>query len=147
MSADAYILIVEDCEEAVPALQIALEKFYHCKVRHSPSGAHALDLLAREDEQPLAIITDLNLPGTDGFELIASLRGNGLWAHTPIIVISADTNPQTPGRVRKLGADAFFAKPYSPAGICQSLERILHAKDAHRTPGVVPSPPGSPKHA
>jgi CheY-like chemotaxis protein len=147
MKADPYILIVDDCEDAVPALQIALETFYHCKVRHSPDGAHALDLLAQAGEQPLAIITDLNLPETDGYELIGSLRANGQWAHTPIIVISADTHPQTPGRVRELGADAFFAKPYSPAGVCQSLERILHAKDEHRNSAPVPGSPGSPKHA
>jgi len=146
MTPDPYILIVDDCEDAVPALQIALESFYHCKVRHSPDGAHALELLSRSEAQPLAVITDLNLPETDGFELIGSLRANGLWAHTPIIVISADTHPQTPGRVRALGADAFFAKPYSPAGVCQTLERILHAKDERRNPAPVPGDPGSSKH-
>jgi CheY-like chemotaxis protein len=133
--AEPFILIVDDCEDAVPALEIALQTFYHCNVRHSPNGAHALATLTNSDQQPLAIITDLNLPDTDGYQLIGSLRGNGQWAHTPIIVISADTHPQTPGRVRELGADAFFSKPYSPAGICQSLERILHAKDEHHTSG------------
>jgi CheY-like chemotaxis protein len=47
-------------------------------------------------------------------------------AHLPIIVISGDSDPRTPERVRRLGADAYFAKPYSPAAVRETLERLLH---------------------
>jgi CheY-like chemotaxis protein len=123
-----FILIVEDCDEAVAALQIALESFYRCPVLHAPDGARALAMLEAESNAPLAVITDLNLPGLDGYQLLERLRGDRRFRQTPVVVISADTDPRTPERVRTLGADAFFSKPYSPAGVCKNLEKILHAK-------------------
>ena len=128
MSPDPFILVVDDCDEAVDALQIALESFYRCPVFHSPDGSHALQLLAAAQSKPLAVITDLNLPGVDGYRLIEHIRTNLSLINTPLIVISADTDPRTSQRVHALGADAFFPKPYSPAGVCQSLEKILDAK-------------------
>jgi CheY-like chemotaxis protein len=128
MSPDRFILLVEDCDEAVDALQIALEAFYHCPVLHSPDGSQALQLLASAKSTPLAVITDLNLPGVDGYRLIEHIRSHRHLADTPLIVISADPDPRTSERVRALGADAFFPKPYSPVGVCQSLEKILDAK-------------------
>ena len=46
--------------------------------------------------------------------------------HVAIIVVSGDSDPETPERVRRLGADAYFAKPYSPAAVRDTLERLLH---------------------
>jgi DNA-binding response OmpR family regulator len=44
----------------------------------------------------------------------------------PILVISGDTDPHTPERVRRLGADAFFTKPYSPGEVREKLEQLIH---------------------
>jgi two-component system chemotaxis response regulator CheY len=128
MTEGRFILIVEDCDEAVAALQIALETFYQCPVLHSPDGLHALETLAAEQIAPLAVITDLNLPGVSGYSIIEHIRSDRKLRQTPVVVISADTDPGASKRVRALGADAFFPKPYSPAGVCQSLEKILDAK-------------------
>jgi two-component system chemotaxis response regulator CheY len=122
------ILIVEDCEDAVPALQIALESYYACPVHHVPDGALAVEYLLAAYPTPLAIVTDLNLPAMHGFELIERIRQSKSWSRIPIIVISADTDPLTPRRAREVGADAFFQKPYSPGAICRSLDGILHDK-------------------
>ena len=110
------------------ALQMALETHYGCPVRYARDAARALGILG-EYGAPVAMITDLHLPGIDGFELIGLVRGRDSCARTPIVVLSADTHPGTPGRVLELGADAFFEKPCSPAGICLQLERIIHAKN------------------
>ncbi len=141
MTADRFILIVEDCAEAVPALQIALEAFYECPVKHAINGSLALEFLGAASAAPLAVITDLNLPGVDGYELIRHIRSNRQLSQTPILVISADTDPRTSDRVRSLGADVFFSKPYSPAGVCQSLEKILDAKS--KLAPVTPDSSGS----
>jgi CheY-like chemotaxis protein len=46
---------------------------------------------------------------------------------TPIIVVSADTDPETPDRIAELGVNAFFAKPFSPAQVRRKLEQLLNA--------------------
>jgi CheY-like chemotaxis protein len=62
----------------------------------------------------------------DGFELIRRVRAHRELAGMPIVVVSADTDPETPERVAQLGAAAFFSKPYSPAQVRRKLEQILN---------------------
>ncbi len=44
----------------------------------------------------------------------------------PILVISGDPNPDTPQRALRAGANAFFAKPFSPAAVRRMLEELLN---------------------
>lgn len=142
------MLIVEDCEDCIPPLEIALEGSFHCAVHHSLDAEDALAALKSASTAPLALITDVNLPGGDGFELISAVRNEPAWASLPIVVVSATGDPQAPAKARARGADAFFSKPYSPAIVCQELERILHAKqnlpDDFGVPGD-PAGAGRPK--
>jgi two-component system, chemotaxis family, chemotaxis protein CheY len=120
------VLIVEDSENSAATLEIALLGIPGLSVRLASSGLEALRILDREDGID-AIVTDLNMPRMDGFELIRRVRQHQRLAATPIIVVSADTDPGTPDRIEALGVEAFFAKPYSPAKVRHKLEQILHA--------------------
>ena len=80
------------------------------------------------------MVTDLNLPSMDGFELIERVRSDSRTARLPIVVISGDSDPRTPARIYGLGADAFFGKPYSPAQVRQKLEQLLDANSPSRSP-------------
>jgi CheY-like chemotaxis protein len=117
------VLIVEDSDTSADTLEIALLSLPDVNVAHAPTGRKAWQLL--QNERVAAIITDLHMPHMDGFELIERIRADGR-AHVPIIVISGDSDPATPEKVRRLGADAYFAKPYSPAAVREMLERLLH---------------------
>ena len=88
-------------------------------------GLDALEKL--ESFSPAVILTDLNMPRMDGFELIRRVRQDRRLSRTPIIVVSADTDPATPGRIADLGVDAFFPKPFSPAQVRRRLEQLLNA--------------------
>ena len=72
-----------------------------------------------------ALVTDLHLPLMNGFELIEAVRGGPWRSSLPILVISGDSDPRIPTRVAKLGANAFFSKPYSPAEVRHTLERCF----------------------
>jgi CheY-like chemotaxis protein len=74
-----------------------------------------------------AMVTDLHMPRIDGFELIERVRADPRHSRIPIIALSGDSDPGTPDRLRRLGADAFFAKPYSPAAVRDKLEQLLNA--------------------
>jgi DNA-binding response OmpR family regulator len=120
------VLIVEDCEE-IAALEIALATLDGMNVIAVANGREALDFLNRESLEVAAIITDLHLPYVDGFELIKTLRAHCRYSHLPILVVSGDGQPDTPEKLRNLGADAFFSKPYSPAEIRHKLKALLNA--------------------
>ena len=118
------VLIVEDSDTSADTLEIALLSLPDVTIMHAATGRKAWQLI--QNEGVAAIITDLHLPHMDGFELIERVRAADGAAHLPIIVISGDSDPGTPERVRRLGADAYFAKPYSPAAVRGTLERLLH---------------------
>jgi CheY-like chemotaxis protein len=122
----AFILIVDDSDDMAP-LEIALASNGGPPVMVLKDGRLALKLLETDPPDLAAVITDLHLPFVDGFDLVAAIRANDRFGRLPIIVISGDNDPQVRHRVRRLGADAFFAKPYSPAEIRQVLEGLLYA--------------------
>jgi CheY-like chemotaxis protein len=119
------VLIVEDSENNAATLEIAFLSIPGVSVLMASSAVEALQLLAGEHPGVEAIVTDLNMPRMDGFEMIRRLREDGKFSETPIIVVSADTDPGTPARVAALGVNAYFPKPYSPAQVRRTLEQIL----------------------
>jgi CheY-like chemotaxis protein len=120
------VLIVEDSEQSAAPLEIALMGIPGLSVLMASSGMEALRMLDSDGGSVRAIVTDLNMPRMDGFELIRRVRSDRRTCGTPIIVVSADTDPTTPDRVAKMGVSAFFAKPYSPAQVRRKLEQILN---------------------
>ena len=124
---DSAVLIVEDSENSAATLEIAFLGIPGIRVRMASSGLEALRILDGDGGGIRAIVTDLNMPRMDGFELIRRIRQNRKLNATPIIVVSADTDPQTPDRIAQLGVSAFFPKPYSPSQVRRKLEQILNA--------------------
>jgi two-component system, chemotaxis family, chemotaxis protein CheY len=120
------VLIVEDCENSAETLQMALLGIPDVRVLLASSGPDALRILAGAGSSVGAVITDLNMPRMDGFELIRRIRADYGLAATPIIVVSADTDPSTPERTLQMGASAFFPKPFSPAQVRRKLEQLLN---------------------
>ena len=121
------VLIVEDSENSAVMLEIALSEIPGIAVRLATSGSEALTLLHGDGPAFHAVVTDLNMPRMDGYELIAHIRGDRRLSSTPIIVVSADTDPDTPQRIAQLGVNAFFPKPFSPAQVRRKLEQLLDA--------------------
>ena len=132
-SPNRTVLIVEDAESCATTLEIALLAIPHLKVRVAPTARQALDLLAAGGGI-CAVVTDLNLPAMDGFEFIQRLRSDSRTARLPIVVVSGDSDPHTPERTYRLGADAYFGKPYSPAQVRQKLEELLDANSPCHSP-------------
>jgi CheY-like chemotaxis protein len=121
------VLIVEDSENSAATLEIAVMGIPGLSVLMASTGAEALRILRRPGPEVDAVITDLNMPRMDGYEMIRRIREDARLAALPIIVVSADTDPSTPERVAGLGVEAFFPKPYSPAQVRRKLEQVLNA--------------------
>jgi CheY-like chemotaxis protein len=63
----------------------------------------------------------------NGLELVAQIRKDPRFCSLPILVVSADADPSTPGRALGLGANAYFAKPFSPSAMRKKLEELIYA--------------------
>jgi CheY-like chemotaxis protein len=119
------ILIVEDMDLCREALEVALMRLADVSVQSVSTAEEALQRVKAGGV--CALITDLDLPRMDGFALIETVRALPGGAPLPILVISGDTDPRTPARVARLGANAHFSKPYSPGEVRQKLEQLIHA--------------------
>ena len=119
------VLIVDDAEQCAETLELALFGLPGVDVVAAESAEAALRLMV--EQRICAFITDLHLPRMSGFDLIRQVRARPGYARVPILVISGDSDPGTPARIRALGADAFFPKPYSPSAVRKKLEMLLNA--------------------
>ena len=119
------VLIVEDSENSAALLEIAFLGIPGVRVLTAPSAAEALRILVGGSGSVRVMVTDLNMPRMDGYELIRRVRADQRLSGMPIIVVSADTDPATPQRIAALGVDAYFPKPYSPAMVRRKVEQLL----------------------
>lgn len=125
----ARILLIDDDDMLRPALAELLERAGH-SVRHA-SQADQVGRLFQEF-QPALVITDIIMPGTDGFEVIMMLRG--LQPSVRILAISGGASRHNlgPGDVLSdaglLGAAATLAKPFSGAELLATVDRLLAAQ-------------------
>jgi chemotaxis protein histidine kinase CheA/CheY-like chemotaxis protein len=71
------------------------------------------------------VVTDIEMPGMDGFELTAQLRAMEHFVHLPIIVVSTRDRPEDRLRGLKVGADAYLTKQSLDAGELVDLVRRL----------------------
>jgi CheY-like chemotaxis protein len=124
-----FILIVEDSPQMAVNLEVALAGVGGADIQIATSGNEALRLLDTPGQSPLAaVVTDLELPLMSGYEFIETLRAQPRYRRTPIIVASGSVDPQAPDRAIEAGADAYFAKPYSPAELRRKLVSLLEER-------------------
>ena len=89
--------------------------------------------LATENEYD-ALVLDVMLPGTNGYDLCAHLRAAGVWA--PILMLTARDGEADETRALDTGADDFLAKPFSYPVLLARLRALLR-RGGHERPAVL----------
>jgi two-component system chemotaxis sensor kinase CheA len=96
---------------------------------HVSAASDAQEALTLLAEEPFdCVVTDIEMPGMDGFELTAHLRGMEHFAQLPIIVVSTRDRPDDKLRGLKVGADAYLTKQSLDAGELVDLVRRLNRR-------------------
>ncbi|MBL8774007.1 MAG: response regulator transcription factor [Phenylobacterium sp.] len=94
--------------------------------------AESVDAALRKiaDDEDLCVLTDLRMPGRDGFSLLSDLRSRG--RTNPVIVMSAYGEVAMAVRAMKEGADDFIEKPFEQDDLLAALERVRARHDARQ---------------
>jgi len=121
------VLIVDDTEASSAALELAVAAIPGIGISTVSSALDAVRILRDRGPSVCAVFTDIRMPRMSGFDLIRFIRADPRLAATPVIVVTADTDPETPALAALLGANAYFSKPFSPRAVRETLERLLHA--------------------
>lgn len=102
-------------------------------------GAEGAVLALRE--RPAVVITDLEMPVMDGYQLVRLLKGDPATAGIPVLVVT--THDEAPSRFwgRRAGADAYLTKDYEPAELVEAVA-ALAARSRPALPSSEPPPTG-----
>ena len=121
------VLVVDDEPNARRVLEILLRKL-GCEVFSAPDGKTALEIV-HETAVDL-LITDLNMPGMNGLELLTAMRSDG---HTfPVIVVTAYGTVENAVAAMKLGAFDFIIRPLEVEQVKIIIRRALDVRRVHQ---------------
>lgn len=117
------VLVIEDDHTLLEGLQIFLE-MEGFRTLTATNGETGLSL-ARE-HHPDLVLTNYQMPGADGLEVLLGLRGDPTLAGTPIIFITANHKLSVREQAVRGGADAFLRKPFSTNDLMDKINTLLH---------------------
>jgi CheY-like chemotaxis protein len=127
----ARILIVEDNPDNMKLFRALLALRGH-EVTALPSGEGLFDTLAQI--RPELVLMDIQMPGKDGFELLADIRRSD-WGKLRVVALSAHAMSGDAERARAAGFDDYITKPIEIAKFPAQVERALAGQriDAQET--------------
>jgi CheY-like chemotaxis protein len=137
------ILLVEDNPGDA---RLALEVFQDAKVRNAlhrvDNGQEAMDFLRKEGkharvQRPDLILLDLNLPGKDGREVLAEIKGDPDLKRIPVVILTVSKDEEDVLKTYNLNANCFITKPID---LNQFIKVVKSIEDFWLT--VVKLPPG-----
>ena len=117
-----HVLVVDDSRTAIMLMQSVLDKMGLTNTAVM-SADKALEYLEKEHSKVDLVISDIEMPGMDGFTFTRTLRDNDNYKHLKVILHSSMSNPSNQLKAMQSGADKFVAKfePDSLAGEILSL--------------------------
>ena len=127
------ILIVEDSPEDYEIAMRAFNKaglanpIFHCE-----DGDEALDYLYRQGRysdpksspRPGMILLDLNMPGTDGREVLIEIKNDPDLKSIPVIVLTTSNDEKDIEQCYEAGANSYICKPVEISGFFEAIRRL-----------------------
>jgi chemosensory pili system protein ChpA (sensor histidine kinase/response regulator) len=88
-----------------------------------------MDAVAQlEERKPDLLLTDIEMPRMDGYELSSHVRNDSRFRDIPIIVITSRSGAKHRQRAQELGVDRYLGKPYQESDLLDSIRDLLHER-------------------
>ena len=118
----AQVLVVDDSTSVRNTLS-ALLRDADYRVTTARDGLEAIQAL--KDQHFSLVMTDLEMPRLNGFELTEFIRQRSSQPDVPVIMISGNEQATEQFYVQRIGADDFMKKPFSRYEVFSRIERLL----------------------
>ncbi len=118
-----HVLIVDDSRAAIMLLQSLLDRIGFSHIAMT-SADKALEYLDKEHGRVDLVISDIEMPGMDGFTFTRTLREKSEYGHLKIILHSSMSNPSNIHKAEQAGADRFVAK-FDPESLSQEILTLV----------------------
>ena len=145
-SGSTIILLVEDSAEDFETTKRAFRKSgLRNSIVRCTDGDDALDYLYQREayappakaERPSVILLDLNLPGTDGREVLAVVKHDADLKSIPVIVLTTSSDERDIATCYEMGANSYVQKPVDLPGFFEAIQRL---KDYWLEVAILPRP-------
>ena len=117
----ARVLIVDDSVTIRLTIELILKREHETIT--AVNGQDALDILDRRDID--LIVTDIQMPVMDGYELLRRVRADERHQHYPVIMLSQSSNPADPSLAKENGANHFLSKPVRSGELLEVVRNIV----------------------
>lgn len=122
MSNGKSILIVDDSASMRQALRIALKSGDY-DVTEAVDG---LDAMSKLDGRKFhLIISDLNMPGMDGFALVTEAKAMPAYRFTPIMMLTTEVSDEKKQAGKAAGVRAWMPKPFQPNVLLEAVAKLI----------------------
>ena len=98
------------------------------RVTLAKDGLDALERLA--EEVPQVVLSDIEMPRMDGFDLVRNIRNDARWRELPVIMITSRIAQKHRDHATELGVDHYLGKPYSEEDLLALIARYIVAAQA-----------------
>jgi two-component system chemotaxis response regulator CheY len=124
--ADLRILIVEDREVMLKIIRRLLVQLGFVTVDQAANGIKALEMVQAGTYD--LILSDWNMDGMSGFELLKLVRADERTAKIPFILVTAESKPENILAAKAAGANAYLLKPFKLDMLEKTMDHVLEAK-------------------
>jgi len=117
------ILVVDDHEPLLAGLRDLLETEGYV-VLTAADGARALQVM-EETVCPDLIVSDIMMPGIDGYTLLRRIRARPEWIFVPFIFLTTRAEEEDVLKAKNLGAEGYITKPFMPQKLLTTVRACL----------------------
>ncbi|NDR58100.1 response regulator [Aliiruegeria sabulilitoris] len=118
-----HVFVVDDMSTSRGLILQALDAFGIRNVRHAADANSALKAL--ETQPAHLVISDFNMPGMDGLQLLQTLRQHPQLKGTGFILITGKAEKSLIEAGQRLGMNNFIKKPFSPTDLQKCIESVV----------------------
>jgi two-component system chemotaxis response regulator CheY len=128
MSTSLRFLVVDDFSTMRQLVRSFLNDLGYREVVEADSGDHALPILKKG--QIDFLVTDWNMPGMPGLELLKAVRSDPQLADLPVLLVTAEAKREQIVEAAQAGVNGYVVKPFTAQTLKEKIEKILASRAA-----------------
>nr|WP_297355934.1 chemotaxis response regulator CheY [uncultured Caldimonas sp.] len=122
-AADMKFLIVDDFSTMRRIVRGLLKEIGYQNAEEAEDGAVALQMLKNGAFD--FVVSDINMPNMNGFELLASIKQDDALKHLPVLMVTAEARKEDIVRAAQDGAAGYIVKPFTKATLEEKVQKIM----------------------
>jgi two-component system chemotaxis response regulator CheY len=120
---DLKFLIVDDFSTMRRIVRGLLKEIGYANADEAEDGVNALQLIANTKYD--FVVSDINMPNMNGFELLAAIKKEERTKHIPVLMVTAEARKEDIVRAAQDGAAGYIVKPFTKATLEEKVMKIL----------------------